>query len=61
MEPDLYCHAQHPAGRIGKRLILNVRDVMKQEAGLPVVHPDITIVNALVELSSKVNPQALGA
>jgi len=43
----------HPAGRIGKRLILNVRDVMKLEAGLPMVAPDITIVNALVELSSK--------
>jgi hypothetical protein len=31
----------HPAGRIGKRLILNVRDVMKPVAGLPLCGPEV--------------------
>mmetsp|Transcript_28662 Transcript_28662/g.45974 ORF Transcript_28662/g.45974 Transcript_28662/m.45974 type:complete len:325 (-) Transcript_28662:599-1573(-) len=43
----------HPAGRIGKRLILNVKDVMKPVAGLPLCGPGDFLVDVLVELSSK--------
>lgn len=43
----------HPAGRIGKRLILSVKDVMKPLSGLPLAKPDEKLVDALVELSSK--------
>ena len=43
----------HPAGRIGKRLILNVKDVMKPVTGLPLCGPEDKLVNVLVELSSK--------
>lgn len=43
----------HPAGRIGKRLILHVQDVMKPLAGLPLCGPEDKLVNVLVELSSK--------
>mmetsp|Transcript_12792 Transcript_12792/g.30867 ORF Transcript_12792/g.30867 Transcript_12792/m.30867 type:complete len:327 (-) Transcript_12792:286-1266(-) len=43
----------HPAGRIGKRLILNVKDVMKPVAGLPLCAPDDVLMSVLVELSQK--------
>eukprot|EP00191_Tetraselmis_sp_GSL018_P000185 CAMPEP_0177612002 /NCGR_PEP_ID=MMETSP0419_2-20121207/20912_1 /TAXON_ID=582737 /ORGANISM="Tetraselmis sp., Strain GSL018" /LENGTH=320 /DNA_ID=CAMNT_0019108009 /DNA_START=262 /DNA_END=1224 /DNA_ORIENTATION=+ len=43
----------HPAGRIGKRLMLGVKDVMISGANLPVVSPSIKVVDTLVELSSK--------
>merc|ERR1719265_1705115 len=43
----------HPAGRIGKRLILRVRDVMKPGKDLPVCAPSDLLMNTLVELSSK--------
>jgi len=43
----------HPAGRIGKRLILNVRDVMKPLKGLPLCAADDVLIDVLVELSSK--------
>ena len=34
----------HPAGRIGKRLILRVRDVMLTGASLPLIGPDVYIM-----------------
>lgn len=43
----------HPAGRIGKRLILRVCDVMKPVEQLPLCGPSDKLVNVLVELSSK--------
>jgi len=43
----------HPAGRIGKRLILRVCDVMKPSDALPLCKPGDLLVNTLVELSSK--------
>jgi arabinose-5-phosphate isomerase len=42
----------HPAGRIGKRLILSVKEVMKPRETLPVVKPDDNGMQALVSLSS---------
>lgn len=43
----------HPAGRIGKRLVLRVRDVMKKESEVPVCKEDDMIMEQLVELTSK--------
>mmetsp|Transcript_34916 Transcript_34916/g.99003 ORF Transcript_34916/g.99003 Transcript_34916/m.99003 type:complete len:354 (+) Transcript_34916:77-1138(+) len=43
----------HPAGRIGKRLMLGVKDVMIAGDKLPTVHPEMKVVDTLVELSSK--------
>ncbi|KAL4440560.1 hypothetical protein ABPG75_003561 [Micractinium tetrahymenae] len=43
----------HPAGRIGKRLILRVADVMLRNGKVPVVQPDMLMPQVLVELSSK--------
>lgn len=43
----------HPAGRIGKRLMLHVSDVMISGNALPIVRPDLKVVDTLVELSGK--------
>lgn len=44
----------HPAGRIGKRLMLRVSDVMLHSADeLPLVTPDMLMADALMELTSK--------
>ena len=44
----------HPAGRIGKRLILKVRDIIKGGVeALPMVEGSSKVVDVLVELSSK--------
>jgi len=41
----------HPAGRIGKRLVLRVADVMKPWGELPLVKPDMNGVQALVAMA----------
>ncbi|TXI39306.1 MAG: KpsF/GutQ family sugar-phosphate isomerase [Nitrosomonas sp.] len=43
----------HPAGRIGKRISLRVRDLMLTGPRLPLCKPDDQIINVLGELSSK--------
>lgn len=43
----------HPAGRIGKRLILRVADVMLRNGKVPVVQPETLMPEVLVELTSK--------
>lgn len=43
----------HPAGRIGKSLIFKVKDVMKTRDDLPVCKEGDTIMDQLVELTSK--------
>lgn len=43
----------HPAGRIGKRIHLKVKDLMVQNNALPICHPEDKIVDVLVELSNK--------
>eukprot|EP00873_Tetraselmis_striata_P013855 jgi/Tetstr1/434119/TSEL_023263.t1 len=43
----------HPAGRIGKRLILRVQDCMLSGDKVPRVSPDMKVVDTLVELSGK--------
>lgn len=43
----------HPAGRIGKRISLKVKDLMITGKRLPSCHPDASLVSILGELSSK--------
>lgn len=43
----------HPAGRIGRRLILRVSDVMLSNGDIPIVSADTVVADALSELSSK--------
>lgn len=43
----------HPGGRLGRRLLLSVRDLMKSQEALPVVQEEVTIAQALIEMSQK--------
>ena len=43
----------HPAGRIGKRLVLRVSDVMLVGDAIPTVPPATLVVEVLGELSAK--------
>lgn len=45
--------ANHPAGRIGRRLTMKVQDLMLRGKDIPLCHPDDKLVNTLVELSNK--------
>lgn len=43
----------HPAGQLGRRLLLYVADVMHTGDDIPIVREDATLQNGLVEMSSK--------
>ncbi len=43
----------HPGGNLGRRLLLHVADVMHQGDDVPRVSPDITVSEALVEVTRK--------
>src|SRR5688500_13583 len=43
----------HPAGALGRRLLLHISDVMHAGADVPRVGPDATLSEALVEMSHK--------
>lgn len=43
----------HPAGRIGKRLTMKVKDLMISGPGIPFTSPEHKLVDTLVELSNK--------
>lgn len=43
----------HPAGRLGKRLLLRVRDLMATGDDIPSVHESATVINALMEITEK--------
>jgi arabinose-5-phosphate isomerase len=43
----------HPGGLLGKRLLLRVKDIMHSGARLPKVHEDVTLDEALIEITSK--------
>lgn len=43
----------HPSGRIGKRIVLKVKDIMLTGSRIPLCHPDDELQNVLVELSKK--------
>jgi len=43
----------HPAGALGRRLLLHIRDIMHDAADVPRVREDATLSEALVEISRK--------
>lgn len=43
----------HPGGRLGRRLLLKVKDVMHSGSAIPTVAPDTLLGSALLEISSK--------
>lgn len=43
----------HPAGSLGRRLLLHIGDVMHTGEGIPVVGPDASLTEALVEMTRK--------
>lgn len=43
----------HPAGALGRRLLLHISDVMHSGDDLPRVGPDVSVSEALVEMSRK--------
>lgn len=45
--------ANHPAGRIGKRITMKVRDLMIKDPLVPLAKPNDKLIDILVELSNK--------
>jgi arabinose-5-phosphate isomerase len=43
----------HPSGSLGKRLLLRVSDVMRTDAQVPAVTPDVTLRDGLMEMTEK--------
>ena len=43
----------HPGGRLGKRLLLKISDLMKTGKDIPIVKETVTISEALMEMSKK--------
>jgi len=43
----------HPAGSLGRQLLLKISDVMHRDGQIPSVGPDVTLTEALVEMTRK--------
>jgi arabinose-5-phosphate isomerase len=43
----------HPAGQLGRRLVIRIRDLMHQGDTMPVVRTDALVTEAIVEISEK--------
>ncbi len=43
----------HPAGSLGRQLLLKISDIMHTEARIPTVRPDVSLTAALVEMTQK--------
>lgn len=43
----------HPAGSLGRQLLLKISDVMHVDTKIPMVGPDVTMTEALVEMTHK--------
>ncbi|MEZ5498547.1 MAG: KpsF/GutQ family sugar-phosphate isomerase [Steroidobacteraceae bacterium] len=43
----------HPAGALGRRLLLHVADVMRRDAAVPRVLPEVSLAAGLLEMSGK--------
>jgi len=43
----------HPRGRLGKRLLLRVADVMRTDEAMPAVGPDVMLTEGLMEMTQK--------
>lgn len=50
--PDDFARS-HPGGALGRRLLTQVRDVMRSGAAIPIVAPSASITEALMEISVK--------
>ncbi|MBQ1837473.1 MAG: KpsF/GutQ family sugar-phosphate isomerase [Neisseriaceae bacterium] len=51
----------HPAGRLGKRLLMKVSDIMRTGDDLPVLSPDTPLRQAIIEMSHKKMGMVLAA
>jgi len=43
----------HPAGRLGKRLLLKIEDIMHKNESIPRVSQDVCIADAVIEMTQK--------
>ncbi|MGA7817585.1 KpsF/GutQ family sugar-phosphate isomerase, partial [Caballeronia sp.] len=43
----------HPAGSLGRRLLLHISDVMHTGTGIPMISPDASLTQALMEMTHK--------
>lgn len=43
----------HPSGSLGKKLFIKVKDLMHTEAALPLISPETSMTQAVMEISSK--------
>jgi len=43
----------HPGGRLGRRLLLKVKDIMHTDSAIPAVGPDTQLSDALLEITRK--------
>ncbi|MFN3785889.1 MAG: KpsF/GutQ family sugar-phosphate isomerase [Thiothrix sp.] len=43
----------HPGGRLGKRLLVHVRDVMHTGTAIPLVAPEVSLQHAILEMTRK--------
>lgn len=43
----------HPGGSLGKKLLLKIEDIFHQGQEIPMVHEDVTVREALIEVSAK--------
>ncbi len=43
----------HPGGRLGKRLLVHVRDIMHTDQDMPVCLPDTSLKDAILEMTGK--------
>ena len=43
----------HPGGILGRKLLLNVEEIMHTDAEMPVVHPECRLAEALIEMTQK--------
>lgn len=50
--PDDFARS-HPGGRLGKRLLVHVRDVMQEGEATPICLPDTSLNDAILEMTSK--------
>jgi arabinose-5-phosphate isomerase len=43
----------HPGGSLGKKLFIKVKDLMHTDDALPLITPDVSMIKAVIEISSK--------
>lgn len=52
MTPEDFAFS-HPSGSLGKRLLLHVRDVMRKDKSIPVIKPQMSIEETILEMTNK--------